>query len=177
MDITLDASVQACQSDPAFNVSYSMPEGELAFYNIKYDDAAKAAGFVDLSDQPVNENDLPVVLPANVVPGTYHAEIQVVSNSDCGVSKTLPVEIVVKISSEQVMAQKWNDVIALYNEDFNGGYRFVAYQWYKNGEIMPGEIRSYINLNNVQLDPNDRYSALLTRDDGQVFLTCVLFRK
>ncbi len=51
----------------------------------------------------------------------------------------------VKYPSWLIM-QKWNDVLAILNDRYNGGYRFSAIQWYRSGTAIParGEHSSYI---------------------------------
>ena len=68
-----------------------------------------------------------------------------------------------------VLEQRWNDVIAVLAHDYNGGYDFVAFQWYKNGQALAGENRSYLNQ---QLEMGSEYSALLTEQDGTQLMTC-----
>ena len=70
-----------------------------------------------------------------------------------------------------VLKQLWNDVIAVLTYDYNGGYNFVEFQWFKNGELLIGETHSYINQ---QLDFGAEYSALLTEDNGTKLMTCPL---
>ena len=39
------------------------------------------------------------------------------------------------------MMQRWDDVVIINNNPAtNGGHTFVSYQWYKNGELIPGAI-------------------------------------
>lgn len=70
-----------------------------------------------------------------------------------------------------VLMQKWNDVVAVLTHDYNGGYNFVDFQWYKNGVVLSGETRSYIHQ---PLELGAEYSALLTEDNGLKMMTCPL---
>ena len=70
-----------------------------------------------------------------------------------------------------VLMQKWNDVVAVLTHDYNGGYNFVDFQWYKNGVLLSGERRSYIHQ---PLEVGAEYSALLTEDNGLKMMTCPL---
>ena len=70
--------------------------------------------------------------------------------------------------------QKWNDFIGVItnNEDgmyTNGGYDFVAYQWYRNDTLLEGETGSYIYQD---LIIGAEYSAMLTTADGISSMTC-----
>ena len=68
-----------------------------------------------------------------------------------------------------VLEQRWNDVVAVLAKDYNGGYEFVAFQWYKDGEMIVGETRSYYS---EPFEMGSEYSALLTEADGTQLMTC-----
>ena len=70
-----------------------------------------------------------------------------------------------------VLKQHWNDVVAVLTHDYNGGYNFVAFKWFKNGVEILGETHSYINQ---QLEFGAEYTALLTEDNGTQLMTCPL---
>ncbi len=70
-----------------------------------------------------------------------------------------------------VLEQRWNDVVAVLAKDYNGGYEFVAFQWYKDGQILAGETRSYFS---EPFEMGSEYSALLTEADGTQLMTCPL---
>ena len=74
--------------------------------------------------------------------------------------------------------QHWNDGIILYNDTYNGGYKFSSYQWYQNGEPLVGETKEYLYLPgglllNNRGDCDNYYQVQLTREkDGYSTLTC-----
>jgi hypothetical protein len=72
---------------------------------------------------------------------------------------------------DSVIAQRWNDVLAVRNDIYNGGYEFVAYQWYKNNEPIDGATSSILY---EDLDFEAEYSVLLTRDDGVKEMVCAI---
>ena len=58
------------------------------------------------------------------------------------------------------------------NSDYNGGYEFVAYQWFLNGQPLEGFTASQY-YTGADLDFNGEYQVLLTRaDDGVSAYTC-----
>lgn len=70
--------------------------------------------------------------------------------------------------------QKWNDVLMVLNEHYNGGYVFTHFQWYKDGVRIDGEKGAYIYLPE-HLDLNSEYYVELTReDDNKTIRTCSL---
>ena len=68
-----------------------------------------------------------------------------------------------------VLIQKWNDFIGVQTAEYNGGYNFTEFAWYKNGEQLAGETRSYIYQ---PLETGAQYAALLTDDKGDQAFTC-----
>ena len=70
-----------------------------------------------------------------------------------------------------VMEQRWDDVICVLTNRYNGGYDFVEYQWYKNGEALVGETGYYLNQ---PLEVGAEYSVLLTEEDGVPLMSCPL---
>lgn len=72
-----------------------------------------------------------------------------------------------------VIAQRWNDVLAIRNFDYNGGYVFDSVQWYVNGLPIEGATDfNYYTGGDTQLQFGKPYSALLTRNDGVKLFTC-----
>lgn len=70
-----------------------------------------------------------------------------------------------------VIEQRWNDVMTILTYDYNGGYNFTSFQWYKNGEILNGENHSYLHS---PIEIGAEYSALLTDNTGLQLMTCPL---
>lgn len=153
-------------------------------YSIYYDDAALAAGFVDLKDMPITipeEEHLPDVEHQLTVPvmdigyprpGYYKAKIgfkNVYCESEA--LMTYPFEMTVQYPS-WITSQHWNDAIFIMDSTQNGGYSFSHFQWYRNGEILYGETRPYLYMPQY-LEEGVEYSVALTRrDDGVTVQTC-----
>ncbi len=173
IEVDLVTMAEACLDEDMIYVDYEVKNSELGMYHIEYDETAKEAGFTDLTNQPVSNNELLIPLPYGIQPGIYNAEIEVFSTEVCAGSKKIPLKISVKYGANKLMAQKWNDVIALFNEDNNpDNLSYIDYQWYKNGQMLEGETKSYLYVANGQLDPTSAYSVRLTQNDGTVFYTC-----
>ena len=68
-----------------------------------------------------------------------------------------------------IFDQRYNDLIAIMTAPYNGGYDFIAFQWYKNGAPILGETHSYLNQS---LSFGAEYSALLTSADGVQLMSC-----
>jgi hypothetical protein len=68
-----------------------------------------------------------------------------------------------------ILEQRYNDMIAILTHDYNGGYDFAAFQWYKDGILLPGETHSYLNQ---PLSFESEYSVLLTNTEGLQLMSC-----
>ena len=107
-----------------------------------------------------------------VIPHSNYAASIFVNNGKCN---SRIFEFPIQISYPGwILEQKWNDVLALLNERYNGGYTFSEYEWFKNGTKLEGKNGSYIYILPT-LEFGAEYRARLTRTlDGETFFTCPL---
>lgn len=170
-EICADAPSFSLVVHPTANPDEVLPDR----YNLTFDQKSQAAGFTDIAGVLDASNEVSVNTPQNIIPDYYKAKIIFPnSTSDCAdveFSLDLPV-----FYPKTIMKQMWNDVIALLNERYNGGYLFSDYEWYKNGTLMPNETKSFIYLGEGNVfDLSDRYQAKPTRvSDGVKILSCSL---
>lgn len=171
LDVQLNPMSEICSGDESFTLHYVVARGSYDTLNIRFDDLAIAAGFDD-SDFSFDKSagSITIGMPDEVRPDIYSATLIFV-NKRFG-SFELPIEFTV-LYSKDVMVQRWNDVIALQNKEYNGGYTFSAYQWYLNGEPVEGHIFASFYTEGELLDFSGEYRMLLTRaDDGKSIMTC-----
>ena len=105
--------------------------------------------------------------------GTYEVEI-VVTSQNGQHSQTYKVIIVKRLPWEGVLMQKYDNLVFVNNNPAtNGGYRFVRYEWYKNGVKVADEqmFSEGATMNDV-LDPQASYYAVLYTNNGKVLTTC-----
>lgn len=69
-----------------------------------------------------------------------------------------------------VVTMHWNDVLTFYSPDHNGGLVFSSYQWYRNGEPIPGATEAYYY--DPELDLNAEYTVRVTLADGSEAWVC-----
>ena len=170
LEIEMGESPPICANDPSFEMSYEIGKGFPTTYDILFSEKAQAAGFNDLLSLPADGTPITIPLPTDVRPDVYEMNIAF-EDLLCDTLYNL-VSFTVRYDSV-ITEQKWNDVIAILNSTYNGGYEFSAYQWYKDGSPMFGETRSYIYIENSTLDYDAEYSVLLTRlDDGALLFSC-----
>lgn len=161
-----------CADDSAFSVNFDVIEGAYSTYNLRFDADAKAAGFVDVDSMP-NNGLIEIDVPENVKPNSYKVRVDFIDPT-CGEHpEVLEFDI---LYSNAIMAQKFNDVIALLNSRYNGGYDFVSYQWYKNGQPILDATKSYLYIGPEEtLSINDSYSVSVVRaGETKSIMSCEL---
>lgn len=165
-----------CADDKVLSVEYTPQEGRRmpGAYSVFFDDFAKRSGFKDVEDILVDEsNTFLITIPDSCKPNTYEATIFVKDiTSICG-DLSIPIEFDVYYSAS-ILDAKFDNLLTIYDEKHNGGYSFVEYQWYKNGEIMEGDTTSFFYLpEGEEFAVGDCYYLMLKReDDGVVMQTC-----
>ena len=162
-------SPRICADDNYFTLNYDIGYGNIELHSVVFDSKAQKAGFSDIEKQTANGSYIDVPLPTNVLPDTYAASV-VFHNGP--ITKSLPISFTINYPSS-IILQKWNDVLALLNSSYNGGYDFINFQWYKNGQAIDGATKSYLYTANDKLDMTAEYSVKATRiNDGVSVFSC-----
>lgn len=149
-------------------------------YSIRYDSVAQALGFVDEEDIPIapNQTTLDLAVPtfseqtAYPRPGYYNAVIAF-NNGVCLSDSlmTYPFTMTMQYPS-WLVEQRFNDVMALLDAPYNGGYTWTSYQWYENDAPIIGQTKPYLHIP-TGLNAGSAYSVELTRTDDSVTVrTC-----
>ena len=176
-------SICADESEVVINLNFT--QGNPSSYDLRFSDAAKAAGFKDVTGASLSldgEGNAEIAIDLEAAnpttdgtpwykrPGTY--QVTVVEHGECDndPQQTLSFTLLYPAS---IITQRWNDVLALNNDKYNGGYVFSRIRWFHAGE---GEIQGSGSHNSYvyrTLVPDDAYWAELTRSsDGQTICTC-----
>ena len=197
-----------CADDEELIVEYEVVSGpELIEYSVLFDQFGHSQGFEDIYHAPLNtkEKYLSIPLPRGEVlphptptyfdsqqgvnaytcddkyayplPANYHITV-IMHNAICGDTLQRKDTIFDLLYPSWIHEQHWNDGIVLYNDTYNGGYKFSAYQWYQNGDTIYGANKEYLHIPSDLL-MNDRgecdnyYQVELTREsDGYKTMTC-----
>ena len=167
LSISLDNRVNVCHNDEYIVIPYVLNSGRLEEYSFEL----LGKGVIDSVDLIIEDNAFVIKKPNDLLPNQYEGVINFGEQS-CGKSKeSIIVDL---LYSNEVIAQRWGDVLAVKNEDYNGGYEFSAFQWYKNGNPIDGATSSIYYLSEG-MNLSDEYSVLLTRaSDGVSVMTCVV---
>ena len=168
--LDFDTLVTACGGDASVVVPYQLISGDLTHCDVRLQSKGNII-YSQEADVVSQSNALLFSLPSEVKADNYN--INLFFGADlCGESEiNVPLRI---LYPRDVVVQRWGDVLAVKNEDYNGGYQFSAFQWYKNGEPINGATSSIL-YEPSGLDLSAVYSVLLTRaTDGVSLMTCVV---
>ncbi len=133
---------------------------------LTFDSAAHVAGWRDTLIVLTDDGD--IVLPARGRVGQFTCTAELLFRDTQAASVTIPFTLPYPST---VLKQLWDDGVAVMNADYNGGYDFVAFQWYENGVPLAGETASILYR---PLIMGGEYSALLTESNGRQMLCCPL---
>ena len=162
---------EICADDDMFEIGYDVLEGKVSGYKVLYSGKSKSAGFEDIAVEFEGDvENIVIDLPEGVRPDKYDATI-VFDNMECGNAEVVFAFDVYYPSD--IITQRWNDVLALKKEDYNGGYEFVGYQWFLDGHPLDGFDGSQLYKEGHNLKFDGEYQVLVTRaDDGVSMMTC-----
>ncbi len=106
--------------------------------------------------------------------GIYRRTITVTAQNGRDV-ETYDIEIERQFRFDEIVEQKYDNILVVNNNPANnGGYEFVAYEWYKNGQLVTTEqFYSEGDRESDRLDPDDRFFVRMTLANGDVLQTCV----
>lgn len=165
--VTPDSLPTLCADNGQLQIDYSVMQGQFDSLAIRFKTTTPQAAFYD---QVIYDNRCTqVVYPfdSNILPNHYAVELEFYQHHTCNNQVfELLFDIYYRAS---VVEQKWNDVLAILNTAYNGGYTFTGYQWYKNDAPIAGETGPYLYQ---PLDTTAEYSVQLTRQDGVAMKTC-----
>ena len=164
LDLAVPSVVNHCKDEEYISIPYVLNSGRLDEFKLYFEDVA-----LECEGYSVESDALLVEFPADLTPNSYRAMLKFGERS-CG--KEFENVTLNVLYPREVIVQRWGDVLAVTNEDYNGGYEFVAFQWYKNGVAIDSATSSILYVPEG-LDLLAEYSVMLTREDDNVTLmTC-----
>jgi hypothetical protein len=106
-------------------------------------------------------------------PGIYTQNVTITSQ-DGTATTNYTIKVEKPFAFYDIVKQKFNNILLVNNNPLtNGGYLFVSFQWFKNGQLVgTGPYYSAGNELNSTLDPSAIYSVKMTTLDGRVLQTC-----
>ncbi len=168
LNMTVPSEVNTCADDAAIEIPFEVTSGLITSYDLRFDDA-ELDGLLGVTGATPQDSSVSIALPdEGVAPGVYAAEA-VFRSMDCD-DVTIPLNINI-LYPDSIILQRWNDVLGIRNSDWNGGYDFVAYEWFENGVRIEGQNSSNLYMPDG-LDFTGSYHARITRADGVAVNTC-----
>lgn len=153
-----EKSLHICPGDP-LDLQYSLIKGQMGEMRF-------ICGSTNVVLDPQNGF---VSLPTEQLkPGIHQAKITVY-DVVCEQTLEFPLDITVYYPSD-IFKFKFNNVLAVYNKEYNGGYDFTAYQWYYNGQKIEGANTSVYH-SDVPLTAGE-YFVMLTNTSGLTLPSC-----
>lgn len=169
MEIT--AVESPCYGDASFLISTHARKGTPNAYTLTFDEAGTTAGLQPQSGTMdyAADSTLTLNLSADLLPGFYPFTVEFASENN-GTTQVTD-ELIVQHPATLIQ-QRWDDVLGILNADFNGGYDFVTFQWYRNGVAIDGATEAYLYVED-KLQAGDAYSVELMQPGEQRALsTC-----
>ena len=171
LDITVNnpAGQYACPGDN-FTVTYTKTKGDIEGMSI-----LKIPGYadqeIDIPNRNVTDASLTIPVESITKPGIYKAQLQI-KDENCGDTKSFDIDFKI-FYPEDIFAYKFNNVLAVYKKGYGGNtnYEFVAYQWYRNGELIPGATESIYHTD-APFNEGDTYYVELTDQNGMKLPSC-----
>ena len=169
-----------CADDDSLYIQIDYTYDGTATYSIAFDEKGVAQGFQPKYEGALSPNTakIAISLPKDtsdlqhyVRPDIYSVDVSVLD--ECGSPYTVKTPLTVNYPS-WLLLQRWNDVLSVRNEDYNGGYEFSEIKWFHEGTPVDGsgEHGAYLYAT-PNLVYGDAYWAELTRaDDGVTLTTC-----
>jgi hypothetical protein len=163
-----------CSDADEWAVSFLVLQGRsCASYSLTWEDKSAMLPEVDHAPLP-KDSIIHVAIPDKITPNyyqalfTFHDSLRYVSPEtikDVNLSITLAL-----LYPDEVITQRWNDVLAIRNEDFNGGYKFDSVQWYLNGQAIAGaKDFNYYTGDGAKLHLGETYTAQLWYNGVAIF--------
>lgn len=152
----------ACADDESMYITFDINAGQFDSLEIHF----STPELRDTTIYDTNIHSVAIPYPATIMPGHYTATLQFYQFCCGRHTEVRDVDIRYRAS---IVEQKWNDVLSVLSPKYNGGYEFTNFQWYKNGQPLPGETHSYLYQ---PLDFTADYYVVVTRPDGVQMATC-----
>ena len=132
LQVNIQDSLSVCVDDKVMEIPYQILNGNMDSMIVVFDALAMEAGF--LPRYAFGAAEIPTIeLPDSVMPDFYSAIVSYI-NPYCEImSDTISMEL----AYSSTIAQVKTNLLAVQNDEYNGGYAFDSIQWYKDGVLIP----------------------------------------
>jgi len=150
LEVTYPDKVTVCAEDRTLTIPYTVTSGSLDSVHVYFTEEAQQYGF-----EPVyafgNDEEIVIPVPENARPDRYEVQLDFGSErcqmeiQTMRMSLTYPTSVVMQTGG----------FIGVQNEDYNGGYTFTDFAWYRDG---------------VKVDIHDSYIPAGPEDVGATYV-------
>ena len=160
-----------CEDENQLLLVYDVKRGRSLRYSYSFTDASLPYVTKKAEVQRIGHYEIAIPLEPMPYPNVYEGQL-ILEDSIPKWNINIPFSLTVQYASS-IITQRWNDVLAIRNADYNGGYEFDSIQWYANGKPIDGATEFiYYTGGNEHLRFGEEYTALLTRKDGVKLFAC-----
>jgi carbon monoxide dehydrogenase subunit G len=167
------------ENDTSLNVividgnSFTNP-GDETYYLIECNDDKDSVNVTIENDTRATFDPGASFTIATPMPGIYTQQVVVTADNGRD-TRVYTIVVERRFDFDAIVEQKFNNTLVVNNNfDNNGGYEFVAYQWFKNGNMVSTR-QSFSEGDNASdlLDPTAAYYVKMTTVQGDVLQTCI----
>lgn len=161
LEMEITSVENPCPGAASFLIETHARKGTPDTYALHFGAAGTAVGFADQSGSlgGTADNTITVPVPAGVLPGYY--PFSILFDSEKNGSSEVANEVAVYYPASLIQ-QRWDDVLGILKAEYNGGYDFVAFQWFRNGKAIEGAVEPYLYVAE-KLKAGDAYSVAVTQ--------------
>lgn len=166
-----------CADDIEYSITPRYSGTKPDAYTIRYTSAT-----ISKNSDIVNANfsSSPIIIPLpigldgdSLRPDSYSGTLEVYNRTCDANPQSIDFTLNIRYPS-YIVNQHWNDVIAILNSKYNGGYTFSKYEWYVNDVLLQSFTGSNMYLPNLRI--GDKVEVGLTREeDNYAILTCPIW--
>ena len=173
--VEVEPIVSVCQTASHLSIGYTILSGEPNRFDLTFSQSAKEAGFRDsigafLPDSNIIAIPLPAFLPLGPQSVTIVFYTEASVPDAC--RNSAPQRLSFSIDLDGYVKRKGEDILFVDNSGKHTaeGLTFVAYRWYRNGELLSGETDqfyyAYPSLDGF-------YQVEMITEDGTVYRSCL----
>ena len=162
-----EQTAETCEKEDV-SLSYIYRKGEIGEAWII--DKANPSKKYEVENYPTTLGTGDIVLPTSQLKaGKYNMELKLV-DAVFGDTAVCPFTLSV-LYPANIFKIKFGNVLAVYNSKYNGGYNFTSFQWFMNGDTIPGATQSVYHSDN-QFTIGDIFYVELTDANGMKLQSC-----
>lgn len=131
LEVEYPHELKVCSEDPVIEMPYRVVSGSMDSIHVYFSEADQQRGF-EASYGFANGEEVIIPLPDGVYPDLYNVQVEFggercqMDIQNMQLMLTYPVDIFMQNGG----------FLAVQNEDYNGGYEFESFAWFRNGEKM-----------------------------------------